>query len=197
MAGRARGQRRPSPVAEGCRAADHPARRALAATDRGDRRAPGQTLPADGLLGRHVGRVSARRLVATQTQTQLRPSRPTPGNQKLRRRPDGYQVPLVTLWAAVLSSSGGAMTALIDAAGRRRSPATMPGYHVGRPPRNKGLRYPADPPTVEEIVVVMRQAGTTTQGLRTRALIVICWRAGLRIGEALALTEAFSTSGAA
>jgi hypothetical protein len=37
-------------------------------------------------------------------------------------------------------------------AGRRRSPATMPGYHAGRPPRNKGMRYPADPPTVEEIV---------------------------------------------
>jgi hypothetical protein len=33
---------------------------------------------------------------------------------------------------------------LLDAAGRRRSPATMPGYHQGRPPRNKGLRYPAD-----------------------------------------------------
>jgi hypothetical protein len=37
------------------------------------------------------------------------------------------------------------MTALFDAAGRRRLPATMPGYHSGRPPRNKGLRYPADP----------------------------------------------------
>jgi len=59
----------------------------------------------------------------------------------------------ITLVGAVLSSSGGAMTTLIDAAGRRRSPTTMPGYHVGRPPRNKGLRYPADPPTVEEIVV--------------------------------------------
>ena len=70
--------------------------------------------------------------------------------------------------------------ALHDAAGRRRSPATMPGYHAGRPPRNKGLRYPADPPSVEEIVAVMRQAGTTTQGLRARALIVILWRAGLR-----------------
>jgi hypothetical protein len=41
---------------------------------------------------------------------------------------------------------------LVDAAGRRRSPATIPGHHRGRPPRNKGLRYPADPPAVEEIV---------------------------------------------
>jgi transposase InsO family protein len=48
--------------------------------------------------------------------------------------------------------------AVLDAAGRRRSPATMPGYHAGRPPRNKGLHYPADPPTVEEIVAVMREA---------------------------------------
>jgi hypothetical protein len=45
---------------------------------------------------------------------------------------------------------------VLDAAGRRRSPATLPGYHPGRPPRNKGMRYPADPPTVEEIVAVMR-----------------------------------------
>jgi hypothetical protein len=35
----------------------------------------------------------------------------------------------------------------LDAAGRRRSPATTRGFHAGRPPRNKGLRYPADRPT--------------------------------------------------
>jgi hypothetical protein len=33
---------------------------------------------------------------------------------------------------------------LLDAAGRRRSPATLPEFHAGRPPRNKGMRYPAD-----------------------------------------------------
>ena len=44
---------------------------------------------------------------------------------------------------------------VLDAAGRRRSPATMLGYHAGRAPRNKALRYPADPPTVEEIIAVM------------------------------------------
>ena len=41
---------------------------------------------------------------------------------------------------------------LLDVAGHRRSPATMPGYHPDRPPRNKGEQYPADQPTVEEIV---------------------------------------------
>lgn len=76
-----------------------------------------------------------------------------------------------------------------DAAGHRRSPATMPGYHLGRPPRNKGLSYPADPPTVEEIVTVMRAAGDGPDGARLRTLIVILWRAGLRVGEALDLAE--------
>jgi len=78
---------------------------------------------------------------------------------------------------------------LLDAAGRRRSPATLPGYHRGRPPRNKGLRYPADPPTIEEIVAVMRRAGDHPEGLRMRGLIIVLWRAGLRISEALALAE--------
>jgi site-specific recombinase XerD len=78
---------------------------------------------------------------------------------------------------------------LLDAAGRRRSPATTPGFHAGRPPRNKGLRYPPDPPSVEEIIAVMRTAGDGAEGVRLRALIVILWRAGLRISEALALAE--------
>src|SRR5438045_9473641 len=78
---------------------------------------------------------------------------------------------------------------LLDAAGPPRSPATMPGYHRGRPPRNKGEEYPADPPTVEEIVAVMRAVGDRPDGHRLRALIVVLWRAGLRISEALALQE--------
>ena len=58
-----------------------------------------------------------------------------------------------------------------------------------RSPPNKGRRYPADPPRVEEIVAVMRQAGERPHGLRIRGLIVVLWRAGLRIAEALALAE--------
>ena len=58
-----------------------------------------------------------------------------------------------------------------------------------RPPGNKGRRYPADPPRVEEIIAVMRTAGDRPHGLRMRALIIVLWRAGLRIGEALALSE--------
>ena len=80
-------------------------------------------------------------------------------------------------------------TQLVDCTGRRRSPATLPGYHRGRAPRNKGLRYPADPPTVEEIISVMRAAGDSPDGVRLRGVIVVLWRAGLRISEALALNE--------
>ena len=78
---------------------------------------------------------------------------------------------------------------LLDAAGHRRSRATLPGHRRGCPPRNKGLRYPADPPSVEEIVTVMRCAGDRAEGLRMRGMIVVLWRAGLRISEALALAE--------
>jgi len=81
-------------------------------------------------------------------------------------------------------------TVLLDAAGRRRcSPATIPGHLAGRAPRNKGMQYPPDPPRPEEIIVVMRQAGHDRHGLRLRALIAVLSRGGLRISEALALTE--------
>jgi hypothetical protein len=68
---------------------------------------------------------------------------------------------------------------LLDAAGHRRSPATMPGYHCGRAPRNKGEQYPADPPTIEEIIEVMRAIGERLDGFRLGALIELLWRAGL------------------
>ena len=80
-------------------------------------------------------------------------------------------------------------TPLLDAAGRRRSPAAMPGHNAGQSPTNKGQSYPADPPTVDEIVAVMRQTTADRHGLRLRALIVVLWRGGLRIQEALSLIE--------
>jgi integrase len=78
---------------------------------------------------------------------------------------------------------------LVDVTGRLRSPAATPGHWAGCTPPNKGQRYPADPPTVEEIILVMRQAGPGPYADRTRGLIAVLWRAGLRISEALALTE--------
>ena len=78
---------------------------------------------------------------------------------------------------------------LVDITGRPRSPAATPGHWAGCAPPNKGLRYPADPLTVEEIILVMREAGPGRYADRVRGLIAILWRAGLRITEALALTE--------
>ena len=87
----------------------------------------------------------------------------------------------------LVMSSGS--TAFLDTAGRRRSPATIPGHLAGRAPHNKGMQYPPNPPRPEEIIVVMRQAGHDRHGLRLRALISVLWRAGLRISEALASGE--------
>jgi hypothetical protein len=45
---------------------------------------------------------------------------------------------------------------LLGCAGRRRSPATLSSFHQGRTPHNNGLRYPPDPPSVEEIIITTR-----------------------------------------
>jgi integrase len=76
-----------------------------------------------------------------------------------------------------------------DSLGRPRSPAAVPGYRAGRPLRNKGRRYPADRPRTEEIIAVMRCAGGGLHGARARSLIVVLWRAALRVQEALDLSE--------
>ena len=62
----------------------------------------------------------------------------------------------------------------------------MPGFHADRPPRNKGLRYPADPPTVTEIVAVLQIVGDRLHGRRRRGLVAVLWRAGLRVRTLLA-----------
>src|SRR5437764_2143010 len=51
------------------------------------------------------------------------------------------------------------------------------------------LRYPPDPPTVEEIIAVMCATGQGPEGIRLRGVIIVLWRAGLRISEALVLAE--------
>ena len=42
---------------------------------------------------------------------------------------------------------------------------------------------------MEEIIAVMRAAGDCPDGVRLRGMIIVLWRAGLRISEALALNE--------
>jgi site-specific recombinase XerD len=77
----------------------------------------------------------------------------------------------------------------LDICGWHRSPATLPDFHQGAPATQQGLRYPADPPTVEESIAVMRAARNDRDTVRLRGLIVVLWRAGLRISEAPALTD--------
>jgi hypothetical protein len=54
-----------------------------------------------------------------------------------------------------------------------------------------GIRYPADAPTVDEIGAVMRHTADDRHrhGWRLRAIIVVQWRARLRVQEALAPAE--------
>lgn len=78
---------------------------------------------------------------------------------------------------------------LMDARGYRRSPATLPGSRRGRVPGNRGRHYPANPPSTEELVAMLRACPTTPCGRRLRALLIVLWRSGLRISEALALEE--------
>ena len=56
-------------------------------------------------------------------------------------------------------------TTVLDICGRRRSPATLPSFHRGQPPRNKGQIYAADPPTVDEIIAVSCAAGNSPEGV--------------------------------
>ena len=81
----------------------------------------------------------------------------------------------------------------VRAAAPCRRPPSLARHAAGIPRRKaaaqQGDALPADPPTIEEIVTVMRQAGDSVHGWRLRGLIVVLWRAGLRIHEALALVE--------
>jgi hypothetical protein len=81
------------------------------------------------------------------------------------------------------------VSSILDSAGRRRSPATLPGFHAGRAPRNKGMLYPADPPTVEEIACVMAEHHDHRPQSKAVRVIAYVARGGLRIQEALALSE--------
>src|SRR6266550_1915664 len=54
--------------------------------------------------------------------------------------------------------------------------------------RENGSRLDADLLTAAEIELLIKQCSRRAPtGVRNRALIAVCWRCGLRIGEALAL----------
>jgi site-specific recombinase XerD len=68
-----------------------------------------------------------------------------------------------------------------------RSPIVQPGYRQGQHPANYGLKLPPEPLTRAEIDRLLARLGRGPCGIRNRALVVLLWRSGLRIAEALAL----------
>lgn len=68
-----------------------------------------------------------------------------------------------------------------------RTEAAFPGAGRGRAPGQKGLTLPAEILTPDEVLAIMAQRPDTVVGIRDRAIIAVLYRAGLRVGEALAL----------
>ena len=61
-------------------------------------------------------------------------------------------------------------------------------WNKGRPNGNKGRKLPPEPLTADEVNALLKQCGgNCPTGIRNRALIVLLWRSGLRISEALSL----------
>jgi site-specific recombinase XerD len=57
-----------------------------------------------------------------------------------------------------------------------------------RQPANKGRKFPAEILTRDEVqALILASSGQSPTGIRNRALIVVLYRAGLRLAEALAL----------
>lgn len=76
---------------------------------------------------------------------------------------------------------------LYDVCGRRRSPATLRSFRLGKAPNNKGKKYPATPPTDLEVLRMLDAWPTNPAGRRGHAAMVLQFRSGLRIAEVLAL----------
>src|SRR5579875_1244066 len=87
-------------------------------------------------------------------------------------------------------SCSGALAPLLDRRGYYRSPVTLPSYRQGRPAPNKGRRFPAEPLSQREVLALLGTCGPGPSGRRDAALIVVMWRAGLRVAEAVALRPA-------
>lgn len=72
--------------------------------------------------------------------------------------------------------------------GRRRNLITCKGYGKGVAPISKGVSYPPEPLTTEEMLHLLATIPQdTVNGVRNRSLLALLWRTGLRISEGLDL----------
>ena len=84
-------------------------------------------------------------------------------------RPSGTGGSIRIAASSTYPAKGGFMeSVLLDVAGHRRSSATMPGYHRGRPPRNKGLCRRRHEPAAPFVTGRVRPRSTHTLVERTR-----------------------------
>jgi site-specific recombinase XerD len=62
------------------------------------------------------------------------------------------------------------------------------GHQAGQPATNAGRSFPPEPLTPDEVAAVIGQCSARSRtGIRNRALLILLYRSGLRISEALAL----------
>lgn len=76
---------------------------------------------------------------------------------------------------------------ITDRRGYYRGMAAMSAFHLGKEPPNKGLKLPPEVLTPEEVLALLAACGRGRAGRRNRALIMVLWRCGLRVSEALDL----------
>jgi integrase/recombinase XerD len=75
----------------------------------------------------------------------------------------------------------------LDRRGRPYTAMMDPELRRGRRPPNYGRRFPPEVLTSAEVDRLLTGCGRGLAGLRLRAMIVVMWRCGLRIHEAVAL----------
>ncbi len=79
---------------------------------------------------------------------------------------------------------------LMPYGGSVQSRMLQPGFNRGRIPATKGKTYPVEILTPDEVRALAAQCSATSSlGIRHSAIIVLLYRSGLRIGEAMEVRE--------
>ncbi len=90
--------------------------------------------------------------------------------------------------SAPLCRAGPNTVALIGSSVTEAPDVAEPRVEPNRAPANKGKRYPAEILTTDEVGALIRTCSPRAPtGIRNRALLVVLYRAGLRLSEALDL----------